>query len=99
MTAMDDPYDEELELKITANLSMDSLIANQPDTPADDKDPKTLQESMTCPNWPEWQEAMDEEIRLMEKYEVWEEVETPEDTNIVGCRWVFHIKQDSNCQG
>ena len=37
---------------------------------------------------------MDEELALMMKYKVWDEVDQPEETNIVGCRWVFRIKRD-----
>ena len=32
----------------------------------------------------------------MMKYEVWDKVDQPEETNIVGCRWVFWIKSDSS---
>ena len=39
---------------------------------------------------------MDEELALMAKYEVWDEVDQPEDTNIIGCRWVFRIKRNSD---
>ena len=51
---------------------------------------------MNRPDWPEWKVAMDEELALMAKYNVWDEVDKPEDTNIIGCRWVFRIKRDSN---
>ena len=34
----------------------------------------------------------------MAKYEVWDEVDQPEDINIIGCRWVFWIKRDSDSQ-
>ena len=39
---------------------------------------------------------MDEELALMAKYEVWDEVDEPEGTNIVGSRWVFRIKRDAS---
>ena len=39
---------------------------------------------------------MDEELALMAKYDVWDEVDQPADTNIVGCRWVFRIKRNSS---
>ena len=35
---------------------------------------------------------MDKELALMAKYEVWDEVDQPDDTNIVGFQWVFCIK-------
>ena len=32
----------------------------------------------------------------MRKYEVWDVVDAPEEMNIIGSRWVFRIKRDSN---
>ena len=61
-----------------------------------DNDPKSLAEAMACLDWPDWKVAMDEEIALMTKYKVWEEVDKPDDTNIIGSRWVFRIKRDAN---
>ena len=46
---------------------------------------------MGCPDWPEWKKAMEEELALMAKYNVWDVVDKPEGTNIIGSRWVFHI--------
>ena len=34
---------------------------------------------------------MEEELALMAKYNVWDVVDKPEGTNIIGSRWVFHI--------
>ena len=59
-------------------------------------DPKNLKEAMERSDWPEWKEAMDDEIALMAKYQVWDVVDEPGDKNIVGCRWVFRIKRDAN---
>jgi hypothetical protein len=61
-----------------------------------DDDPKTLAEAKERPDWPEWEKAMEEQLALMKKYDVWDEVDEPEDTNIFGSRWVFRIKRDSN---
>ena len=61
-----------------------------------DDDPKTLAQAMERPDCSEWKKAMKEELDLMAKYEVWDVVDKPEDTNIVGSRWVFRIKRDSN---
>ena len=51
---------------------------------------------MARPDWPEWKKAMEEELALMAKYEVWEVVDEPDGTNVIGSRWVFRIKRDSN---
>ena len=61
-----------------------------------DDDPKSLKDAMDRSDWPEWKRAMEDEIALMAKYNVWDVVEEPADTNIVGCRWVFRIKRDAS---
>ena len=71
-------------------------MASAPDTGTVDDDLKSLAEAMDHSDWPEWKSAMEEELALMAKYEVWDEVDQPEDINIVGCRWVFCIKRDSS---
>jgi hypothetical protein len=54
--------------------------------------PKTLQEAHSCLDWPQWQEAMDYEIATLEGAETWEAVPHLLGKNIVGSKWVFHIK-------
>ena len=61
-----------------------------------DKDPKNLAEASARSDWLEWKKAMDGELTLMAKYNVWDEVDKLEDMNIIGCRWVFCIKCDSS---
>jgi len=39
---------------------------------------------------------MEEELALTAKYDVWDVIDEPADINIVGSRWVFRIKRDSN---
>ena len=76
--------------------AIETAMASSPTVDVTDDDPKSLAEAMDRPDWPEWKKATDEELALMAKYDVWDEVDQPEDTNIVGCRWVFRIKHDSN---
>ena len=76
--------------------SIESAMAIQIETGTSDDDPKTLVQAMARPDWLEWEKAMEEEMALMRKYEVWDVVDSPEDTNVVGSRWVFRIKQDSS---
>ncbi|CAL9004610.1 unnamed protein product, partial [Prunus brigantina] len=40
----------------------------------------------------EWAEAMDEEMRALQKNSTWEVVELPKGKKPVGCRWVFTVK-------
>ena len=104
MTATED-CNLELELELqgeaTACLAHENRVievamASTHEVSLAEDDPKSLAEAMDRPDWPEWKAAMDEELALMAKYEVWDEVDQPEDTNIIGCRWVFRIKRDSN---
>ena len=74
----------------------ESAMAIQIEDGTSDDDPKTLAQAMARPDWPEWQKAMEEELGLMAKYNVWDVVDEPEDVNIVGSRWVFCIKRDSS---
>jgi hypothetical protein len=72
----------------------DTVLTSLADISIDD-DPKTIKEAMDRSDWPEWQKAIDDELELMAKYQVWDVVEEPPDKNIVGCRWVFRIKHDA----
>ena len=105
MVATEDDCDLELELEpedeATACFAHESRVievamASASDIGISDDDPKSLAEAKNRSDWPEWKTAMDEELDLMAKYGVWDEVDKPEDTNIVGCRWVFRIKRDSS---
>jgi len=103
MTVTEDYSELELELEeeATACLVNESRVievamASAYDVGITDDDPRSLAEAMNRPDWPEWKAAMDEELTLMAKYDVWDKVDKPEDTNIIGCRWVFRIKRDSN---
>ena len=49
---------------------------------------------MTLPQWPQWLEAMEEEMRRIVELGTWDLVPKPADTNIVGCKWVYKVKCD-----
>jgi len=49
-----------------------------------DDDPKILAQVMKRSEWPEWEKAMEEGLVLAAKYDVWDVVDEPGDTNIVG---------------
>jgi len=87
-------YDSDFDLHEVRPVG--SAMAIQIEDGTSDDDPVTLAQAIAHPDWPKWKEAMDEELALMAKYSVWDVVEEPEDTNIIGCRWVFRIKQDSS---
>jgi len=60
------------------------------------KDPTTLHEVQPREDWPLWREVMDQEIAMLEQANTWRTVLRPDNANIVGSKWVFHIKQMAN---
>lgn len=60
--------------------------------------PKTFKEILTRQDKQHWLAATDEELRSLDKNGTWELVPKPDNTNIVGFRWVFNIKLDENGQ-
>ena len=51
--------------------------------------PNSVQEALKDPKW---KEAMNEEMKSLQKNSTWEVVDLPEGKTPVGCRWVFTIK-------
>ncbi|RVX17941.1 putative mitochondrial protein [Vitis vinifera] len=45
---------------------------------------------------PKWKETSFEEMRALEKNEMWEMVDPPRGKTIVGCKWVFAFKYRSD---
>lgn len=62
---------------------------------AEGLEPRTLAEAKRRPDWPRWEEAIQEELGRLDKAGTWELVEKPEDANIVGSKWVFKIKKNA----
>jgi hypothetical protein len=94
MLAAEDDY---IDVELTdESHAIEVAMASNPTVDVTDDNPKSLAEAMSRSDWPEWKKAMDDELSLMAKYDVWDEVDQPEDINIVGCRWVFRIKRDSS---
>ena len=59
-------------------------------------DPMTVQEVRARTDWPKWEEAIDKELVALRDVRTWSIVERPEKVNIVGCKWVFHIKRNAD---
>jgi hypothetical protein len=55
--------------------------------------PKGWQEAKL---YPEWREAMIEEMEALEKNGTWELSALPDNKKVVGCKWVFTIKHTPN---
>ncbi|GBM86801.1 Copia protein [Araneus ventricosus] len=56
--------------------------------------PKTFKETQISPDKEKWDEAMSEEIKLMQNRKVWDLVEPKSNMKVLGCRWVYNIKHD-----
>ena len=59
-------------------------------------DPKTIQEVKSRLDWLLWKAPMDKELATLEKAGTWDTVIHPEGKNIIGSKWVFHIKRKAN---
>ncbi|KAM7491063.1 hypothetical protein LguiA_033984 [Lonicera macranthoides] len=55
--------------------------------------PNNVQEAL---NVPERREAVYEEMRALEKNATWEKVKLPEGKTVVGCKWIFTVKYNSD---
>uniref|UniRef100_A0A2N9J5N3 Integrase catalytic domain-containing protein n=1 Tax=Fagus sylvatica TaxID=28930 RepID=A0A2N9J5N3_FAGSY len=53
--------------------------------------PKSYREALSHPSW---RKAMDEEMHALDLNHTWDLVHKPAGTSIVGCRWVFTVKQN-----
>ncbi|KAF8830169.1 hypothetical protein HHX47_DHR2000553 [Lentinula edodes] len=57
-------------------------------------DPTSVAEAMRCPDWSQWREAMNEEIRRLQQRRTYDIVIPPDDANILTSKWVFRTKRD-----
>ena len=57
-------------------------------------EPKSLAEAKRRPEWPEWEKVIYEELKTLEEASTWEISDLPEGANLVGLKWVFHIKKN-----
>ena len=46
-----------------------------------------------------WEKAMDEEMAALDANETWDLVPLPENKNVIGCKWVYKVKHNSEVQG
>ncbi|GBM21333.1 Copia protein [Araneus ventricosus] len=56
--------------------------------------PKTFKETQISLEKEKWDEAMSEEIKLMQNRKVWDLVEPKSNMKVLGCRWVYNFKHD-----
>ena len=52
-------------------------------------------EAINSPDSERWKASMKKEYDMLMGYNTWELVEKPPNTNIIGCRWTYHVKRDN----
>jgi hypothetical protein len=60
-----------------------------------ENDRETFSQAMSCKESNLWQDAMKEEMNLMASNKVWDLVKLPNGVKVIGCKWVFKTKRDS----
>ena len=58
-------------------------------------DPATLDEAKGRKDWPKWDVAIRKELDALKAAKTWIVVQRPKDRNVVGSKWVLHLKKDS----
>ena len=58
--------------------------------------PRNLNEAKSRPDWPLWEKAIEDELGQLEVAGTWKLINAPEGANIVGSKWVFCAKKDTN---
>ena len=58
--------------------------------------PTSLKEAEERPDWPEWKKAIDDEYQSLLENDTWEEVTLPPGQNLVGSKFVFKVKENSD---
>lgn len=55
------------------------------------KEPSTIQEALQAENW---KAAMRDELLALERNSTWSLVPLPPDRRVIGCKWVFKVKEN-----
>ena len=58
--------------------------------------PKTRKQAMKSACWPKYFEAENVELSAFDEFDVWELVPRPRGANVIGTRWVYDVKMDSD---
>jgi hypothetical protein len=61
-------------------------------------EPQSVAEIKSCVDWLQWKAAMQKEIDQLDRLQTYELVTLPEGRKPIGCKWVFVIKQGSDCE-
>ncbi|KAJ1026654.1 hypothetical protein NDA13_004027 [Ustilago tritici] len=58
-------------------------------------EPSLLSEAQNWDNWTKWKEAMIAEMDSMQKMDIFELVDLPTDSKLIGIQWVYRLKLDA----
>ena len=58
-------------------------------------DPKNRREALSSGQAAEWESAMADELKTLQKNETWEVVQRPDNRTVIDGRWVFKLKHDA----
>lgn len=75
------------------NLDGYALVTETSD--AEGLEPRSLAEAKRRADWPLWENAIKEELAMLEKAGTWELIEAPQNANVIGSKWVFRAKKDA----
>ncbi|XP_052485164.1 uncharacterized mitochondrial protein AtMg00820-like [Gossypium raimondii] len=56
-------------------------------------EPSTIHEAMTIPSW---NQAVNDELQALIQNHTWDLVPVPTNRSLVGCKWLFKIKKNSD---
>jgi hypothetical protein len=59
-------------------------------------EPLSLAAAKRSPDWPAWENTIQEELATLKSAGTWKTVNPPEGANIVGSKWVFKAKKDAD---
>ena len=62
----------------------------------DPEEPRTFGEALSSPSTAKWEKAMEVEMESLRNNDVWELVELPVGWKVVGSKWVYKVKVDSD---
>lgn len=57
--------------------------------------PRTYTEAINSVNKEKWKNSIIEELNALQQNNTWTLVEKPPKTKVIGCKWVFRIKEES----
>ena len=84
-----DEREDEREDELDENIAMVVDIGD-----IEPLEPKSLAEARHRPEWPQWEKGIQEELKMLEDAGTWKLTDLPDGANVVGSKWVFHIKKD-----